>query len=76
MKNVQEITKIFCNRGVYVAEWYRFHYLYNVVVKIYDNPDRKVHGANKGPIWSRQDHVAATATSLHFPSNLVFGDGS
>ena len=29
--------------------------IYILVVLLLDNPDSKVHGANMGPIWARQD---------------------
>ena len=52
-----------------LAKWHPFSSGFNV------NPDSKVHGANMGPIWGRQDPGGLHVGPMDFPIWEIKTDG-
>ena len=57
-----------------VAYWFKFHLFFFVTCPVDSKsvfPDSKVHGANMGPIWGRQDSGGPHVGPMIFAISIV-----
>ena len=47
-------------------EWVHVQQCNNFIAEVPDDPDSKVHGANMGPIWGRQDPGRSQVGPMNF----------